>query len=54
MELVSFKPYNYTLTTLLLLHCALIDGIMLTLRTVNKPPHTSTLLILVERLDQFA
>jgi hypothetical protein len=32
------KPYNYALITLLPLCCALIEGIMLTLRAINKLP----------------
>jgi len=35
VELVRNKPYNYALIIIFLLCCALIDGIILTLRTVN-------------------
>jgi hypothetical protein len=36
MELVRIKSYNHALITLLPLYCALIEGIMLALRTVNN------------------
>jgi hypothetical protein len=38
MELVRIKSYNHALITLLLLYCALIEGIMVALRTINKLP----------------
>jgi hypothetical protein len=36
MELVRIKSYNHALIMLLPLYCALIEGIMLALRTINK------------------
>jgi hypothetical protein len=36
MELVRIKSYNHALITLLPLYCALIEGIMLALQTVNS------------------
>jgi hypothetical protein len=36
MEHVRMKSYNHALITLLPLYCALIKGIMLALRTINK------------------
>jgi hypothetical protein len=38
MELVRIKSYNHALITLLPLYYALIEGIVLALRTVNKLP----------------
>jgi hypothetical protein len=35
-ELVRIKSYNHVLITLLPLYCALIEGIMLVLRTINS------------------
>jgi hypothetical protein len=36
MEFVRIKSYNHALITLLPFYCALIEGIVLALRTVNK------------------